>query len=113
MRSYNPPSQVKRFGLLRFRSPLLTESSFLSTPPVNEMFHFTGYRAIRIQVLSWIGYPIRKSPGQSVLAALRSLSQLTTSFIACWHQGIHDVPLVALYGYNALYSNFKLITPFS
>jgi hypothetical protein len=29
------------------------------------------------------GYPIRKSPDQSVFAAPRSLSQLITSFIAC------------------------------
>ena len=32
------------FGLIRFRSPLLTESHSLSFPPVTEMFHFTGYR---------------------------------------------------------------------
>jgi hypothetical protein len=30
-----------------------------------------------------------------VFAAYRGLSQLTTSFIAYWHQGIHDTPLVA------------------
>jgi hypothetical protein len=30
-----------------------------------------------------------------VFAAVRSLSQLTTSFIAYWHQGIHDVLFVA------------------
>jgi hypothetical protein len=34
-------------------------------------------------VLMPSGYPIRKSPDQSVLAAPRSLSQLITSFIAC------------------------------
>src|ERR1700758_721216 len=31
-----------------------------------------------------VGFPIRKSPGQSLLAALRGLSQLATSFIACF-----------------------------
>ena len=41
------------------------------------------------------GFPIRKSPDQSLFAAPRSLSQLTTSFIACWRQGIHRTPLVA------------------
>ena len=41
------------------------------------------------------GYPIRKSPGHSLCAAIRSLSQLITSFIACWHQGIHSMPLTA------------------
>jgi hypothetical protein len=34
-----------RFGLFRFRSPLLTESIFLSFPPVTEMFQFTGLPA--------------------------------------------------------------------
>jgi hypothetical protein len=47
------------------------------------------------QELPRSGYPIRKSTGQSVFAALRSLSQLTTSFIAYWHQGIHDALFVA------------------
>ena len=74
----------------------------LSFPPVTEMFHFTGYCVPRAmyslgdgRVLSRPGYPIRKSTGQSVFAALRDLSQLITSFIACWHQGIHHVLLVA------------------
>ena len=30
-------------GLIRVRSPLLTESRLISFPPVTEMFHFTGY----------------------------------------------------------------------
>ena len=42
-----------------------------------------------------VGFPIRKSPDQSLLAAPRSLSQLATSFIACFCQGIHHAPLVA------------------
>ena len=41
------------------------------------------------------GCPIRKSPDQSLFAAPRGLSQLTTSFIASLRQGIHRVPLVA------------------
>ena len=90
------------FGLFRFRSPLLTESLSLSFPPVTEMFHFTGFRAAhamysheRDRTLLRSGYPIRKSPGQSVFTALRGLSQLATSFIAYWHQGIHYVLFVA------------------
>ena len=42
-----------------------------------------------------VGFPIRKSPDQSLLAAPRGLSQLATSFIACFCQGIHHAPLVA------------------
>ena len=42
-----------------------------------------------------VGFPIRKSPDQSLLAAPRGLSQLATSFFACFCQGIHHAPLVA------------------
>jgi hypothetical protein len=42
-----------------------------------------------------VGFPIRKSPDQRLCAAPRSLSQLATSFIACFCQGIHRAPLVA------------------
>ena len=41
-----------------------------------------------------MGFPIRKSPDQSLLAAPRGLSQLATSFIAIFCQGIHHAPLV-------------------
>jgi hypothetical protein len=41
------------------------------------------------------GFPIRRSPDQSLLAAPRGLSQLATSFFACFCQGIHHAPLVA------------------
>ena len=74
-------------------------TDLFSFPPVTEMFHFTGsrdavpmYSGLHVQGLSCTGYPIRKSPGQSVCAAIRGLSQLSASFIACWHQGIHYVP---------------------
>ena len=94
--------EVAGFSLFRFRSPLLTESLSISVPPVTEMFHFTGCRDVPAmysqkleQVLPYSGYPIRKSTGQSVFAAHRSLTQLTTSFIAYWHQGIHDALFVA------------------
>ena len=43
----------------------------------------------------WSGFPIRKSTDQRVFVAPRGLSQLTTSFIDFWSQGIHLVPLVA------------------
>src|SRR5215475_12973497 len=42
-----------------------------------------------------VGFPIRKSPDQCLLAAPRGLSQLATSFFACFCQGIHHAPLVA------------------
>jgi hypothetical protein len=39
-----------RFGLLPVRSPLLRESSFLSFPPVTEMFQFTGLASTRLWI---------------------------------------------------------------
>ena len=36
------PTVVGWFGLLRFRSPLLTKSMFLSFPPPTKMFQFPG-----------------------------------------------------------------------
>jgi hypothetical protein len=43
-----------------------------------------------------VGFPIRKSSGQSLLVAHRSLSQRATSFIASTRQGIHRKPLKRL-----------------
>ena len=91
----------RRFGLVPVRSPLLGESRLLSVPPGTEMVHFPG-SATPPYVFRWrdrglpsTGFPIRRSPGQSLFAAHRSLSQLTTSFIAVLRQGIHRTPLVA------------------
>ena len=42
MRSYYPRELPPWFGLFRVRSPLLTESIFLSLPPGTEMFQFPG-----------------------------------------------------------------------
>src|SRR5215471_4518997 len=55
----------------------------------------SDYEFIRLYCgFTAVGFPIRTSPGQSLLAALRGLSQLATSFIACFCQGIHHAPLV-------------------
>ena len=101
-RAPTTPMASHGFGLLRFRSPLLTESLSISFPPVTEMFHFTGCRELPpmdsegdVGGLTPTGYPIRKSTGQSVFATIRRLSQLITSFFACWHQGIHHALFVA------------------
>jgi hypothetical protein len=90
------------FGLFRFRSPLLTESILFLFLRLLRCFTSAGvansglfYSARDVPVLIDTGYPIRKSTGQSVFAAIRRLSQLITSFIAYWHQGIHHVLFVA------------------
>ena len=43
-----------------------------------------------------VGFPIRRSPDQSLFAAPRGLSQRTTSFIASQRQGIHQMPFFHL-----------------
>ena len=90
----------------------------MSFPPGTEMFQFPGFAfdpyvfrakyllmTIRSPTpprqvctmseyeLSKVGFPIRKSPDQSLFATPRSLSQRTTSFIASQRQGIHRMPL--------------------
>ena len=43
--------------------------------------------------LLMLGFPIRKFPDQSLMTALRDLSQSSTSFVGDIRQGIHFVPL--------------------
>ena len=78
-------------ALFQFRSPLLSESLLISSPAGTEMFHFPAFALYKYSdVYRYTpGCPIRKSPLQSFLAALRGLSQPSTSFIASISQGIH------------------------
>ncbi len=57
--------------------------------------HALFYSDMGSAILLTDGFPIRKSPDQSLFAAPRSLSQLATSFIDFRHQGILHTPLVA------------------
>ena len=90
-----------RFGLFRFRSPLLTESLLSSLPEGTEMFHFPSFPPHALCVQAWVTghYPSRVSPFghpriTARLAAPRGLSQPPTSFIGSWCQGIHHVLLI-------------------
>ena len=47
---------------------------------------------IQMQIPLRVGFPIRKCPDQSLLAAPRGFSQRATSFIASQCQGIHEMP---------------------
>ena len=86
------PGMPGRFRLVRFRSPLLTESRFLSLPRGTEMFQFPrfaagtyGFSACRF-----------RDPGLNArLTAPPGLSQSSTPFIASWRQDIPHTPLVA------------------
>ena len=89
-----------RFGLFRFRSPLLTESLLLSLPVGTEMFHFPTFppHALCVQARvtphDWCGVPPFGNPRINArLTAPRGLSQPPTSFIGSWCQGIHRAPL--------------------
>ena len=58
--------------LFRFRSPLLSESRLMSIPQGTEMFQFPWF-ALHTYVFSMrylsVGFPIRKSPDQSLFAS--------------------------------------------
>ena len=93
--------RVVRFGLFRFRSPLLAESLLISLPGATEMFQFTPSppRTLCIHVrvtrhLPWPGFPIRTSAGLRIFAPYRSFSQLVTSFFGYRCQGIHPALFV-------------------
>src|SRR5205085_11445631 len=89
-----------RFSLFRFRSPLLTESRLLSLPVGTEMFHFPTFppRTLCVQMRVTGLASSRVSPFGNPritvwLSTPRGLSQIPTSFIGSWCQGIHRVPL--------------------
>ena len=89
-----------RFSLIRFRSPLLTESRLFSLPAGTEMFHFPAFppHALYIQARVTGHVSSRVSPFghpriTARLPAPRGLSQAPTSFIGSWCQGIHRMPL--------------------
>src|ERR687885_278091 len=96
------PSCLGRFALFRFRSPLLAESNFLSSPRGTEMFHFPRFararlcirRAVRRHYPPWVS-PFGHLRIKAWLAAPRSLSQLPASFFASCRLGIHRVPFPA------------------
>ena len=83
--------------LLRFRSPLLSESRLMSFPRATEMFQFTRF-ASHTYVFSmrypegWVS-PFRNLRIKAYLPAPRSLSQAFTSFVAYHCQGIHHMLL--------------------
>ena len=89
-----------RFSLIRFRSPLLTESQLFSLPAGTEMFHFPAFppHTLYIQMRVTGHNSSRVSPfGHPRITARlptpRGLSQAPTSFIGSWCQGIHRMPL--------------------
>ena len=89
-----------RFSLIRFRSPLLTESRLFSLPVGTEMFHFPTFPLPALCVQAGVTglASSRVSPFGNPritvwLSTTRGLSQIPTSFFGSWCQGIHRVPL--------------------
>jgi hypothetical protein len=68
----------------------------MSFPPGTEMFQFPGFASaaygFSCRYPIGVGFPIRISTDQRLLAAPRGFSQRATSFIASWCQGIHRMP---------------------
>ena len=93
-----PGITCARFSLLRFRSPLLTESRLFSLPAGTEMFHFPTFppHTLYIQAVVTLHHECWVSPFghpriSARLTAPRGLSRPPTSFIGPWCQGIHHV----------------------
>jgi hypothetical protein len=91
---------AKTWRLLRFRSPLLSESRLISFPSPTEMFQFGEFALIRLWIRRRVTLAGRVSPFghpriKACLRANRGLSHATTSFIACDRQGIHHMHLLA------------------
>jgi len=101
-RTHNPYPVSHAYGLaiLRFRSPLLTESQLFSLPTGTEMFHFPALPPHRLYIHRRVTrhHSCRVSPFghpriHARLTAPRGISQPPTSFIGSRCQGIHHAPL--------------------
>ena len=92
-------NMAKSRRLIRFRSPLLSESRLMSIPRVTEMFQFSRF-ASHAYVFSvrypcgWVS-PFGYLRIKAHLPAPRSFSQAVASFFACHRQGIHHMHLFA------------------
>ena len=102
LRGPNPGMHAFRFGLFRFRSPLLTESHvvFSSSGYLDVSVHrvtscMAIYSPYGTYTLLYVGSPIRTSADQRLFAPPRSLSQLVTSFFGSCCQGIRLMLLLA------------------
>ena len=89
---------AKSRWLVRFRSPLLSESRLISVPLPTEMFQFRRFAlpclCIRqgVTLAGWVS-PFGNPRIKARLPAPRGLSQAATSFVACCRQGIHHMHL--------------------
>ena len=95
-----PGITQNKFGLFRFRSPLLTESLLFSLPEGTEMFHFPSFPPHCLYIQQrvprhdsrWVS-PFGNPRITGWLSPPRGLSQTPTSFIGSSCPGIHRAPL--------------------
>ena len=77
------------------------------------MFQFPSFPSLDYGFIKWSlilhqrGFPIRRSADRSLFAAPRSLSQLVTSFVGSWCQGIHLVLFIA---WTSLFAIFAWVS---
>ena len=89
---------AKSQRLIRFRSPLLSESRLISVPLPTEMFQFRRFASLTLCIQVRMTLAGRVSPFgnpriKARLPAPRGLSQAATPFVACCRQGIHYMHL--------------------
>jgi hypothetical protein len=90
------PNCLVRFGLLRFRSPLLTKSfSYFLLLQVLRCFSSPRFTSFDSELFKFRGFPIRTSTARRLFAPPRSFSQLTTSFVCSNSLGIPRAPFFA------------------
>ena len=107
-----------RFGLLRFRSPLLSESLFyflflrvircFSSPGSLRIPIDSVYDTMTLLIVSSL---IRISADRGSFAAPRSFSQLVTSFFGAMYQGIHLYALCSLIFLDCIFAIRRIFLP--
>ena len=91
LRSHNPGRHADRFGLVRFRSPLLSESLLLSFPLGTKMFQFPRFASAtyvfscRCLDMTPGGFPHSEIPGSKLVCSSPRL-------IAAYHV-LHRLPM--------------------
>ena len=108
--------ESNRFRLFPLRSPLLRESRLISFPSGTEMFHFPELASCKLYIhLRTTGHdsrrvsPFRNPRIKGCLAPPRGLSQLTASFIAFRHQGIHPMLLYTCFSKKTSFLPYAIV----
>jgi hypothetical protein len=106
IKSYNPHAVNRhRFGLLRFRSPLLTESISFSFPPGNKMFQFPGYRShfwvVRVYLTGFSHSEINGSMLVYSSPSLIAANHVLLRLLVPWHPpyALSYLTILSLYHY--------------